>query len=897
MSIRNLDRMFRPASITVIGADEDQTNPATRAMRNLLDGRFAGPILPVQAKHRSIAGVLCYREISALPLAPDLALISAPAEALPGLIDELGQGGCRAAVILPAAGADCVPDFALGDIAPALLDAAKPFGLRILGPATGGFQVPDLKLNASIGEQPARPGRLAFVSTSMALAATVLDWAQGHEIGFSHIVALGESIDIDCADLLDYLGADSATHAILCYIEEVKAARKFLSAARGAARNKPVLAIKAQLAEDEPWDAETSTRAAERDEIYRAAFRRAGIIRVGSVPELFEAVETLSSSPKVPGSRLALLTNGRGPAAMAVNHLLTQGVGLAVLDTSTRGKLRELAAAGSNPIDLGPSVTAQRYRAALKALLTDPGSDSVLALLAPHSGNVPTAIADALIAELATSEEVARRKSVLPCWLGGESTAPARRRFREAGLPVYETPESAVRGFFHLVEHRRTQELLLQTPPAVPTGFNPDRDTARHLIGAAVEAGRDMLGEIETKALLGAFGIAVVPTLIAATDDAAAGAASQLGYPVALKILSPDVRHKTLVGGVVLDLEKPRAVRRAARAMRERVRTWMPEARIDGFIVQKMARQAGALELFLGIVQDPTFGPLIRFGRGGVGAEPHRDRATALPPLNMGLAQELIARAPIAAVPPGVRQTLALTLVQVSQMIIDLPELRELSIDPLVVHAEGVAALDAQVRAAPVTRSDRERLAISPYPQDLAEEVRLRSGRTVLLRPIRPEDEPAHMTFFHALNPEDVRWRFFGFVRDLSHAQMARFTQIDYDREMAFIATAPNATGEPETLGVVRTVTDSANQRAEFAIIVRSDMKGQRLGSALFDKMIRYTRARRTPLLSGQLLAENQPMRQFLAGFGFKLHALPEDLQVMEATLDLQIGPERTDSA
>ncbi len=888
MSIRNLDRMFRPASITVIGADEDQASPATLAIRNLLDARFAGPILPVHPKHRSVTGVRCYPEISALPFAPDLALVSAPVVGLPRLIDELGRSGCRAATLLPAAGTDCLPNFALDDIFPALLDATKPYRLRILGPATSGFQVPDLRLNASIDATAARPGRLAFVSTSMTLAATVLDWAQTHGIGFSHIVALGESIDVDCADLLDYLGADPTTRAILFYIEEVTRARKFLSAARGAARNKPVLAIMAQLAEGKPWNAETSTMAAKRDEIYRAAFRRAGIIRVGSVPELFEAVETLSSLPKVSGSRLALLANGRGPAAMAVNHLLAQGGNLAALDGSTLDKLRDLSAVGFNPVDLGPSVTARRYRNALKALLTDPSTDGVLALLAPHSGNIPTAIADGLIAELATSEAVARRKSILPCWLGGESTAQARKRFREAGLPAYETPESAVRGFFHLVEHRRTQELLMQTPPAVPSGFDPDRDTARHLIGSALKAGRDALSEIETRVLLAAFGLAVVPTLIATTDDAAASAATRLGYPVALKILSPDVRHKTLVGGVVLDLEKPRAVRRAARAMRERMRILMPAARIDGFIVQKMVRQAGALELYLGIVQDATFGPLIRFGRGGVGAEPHRDRVTALPPLNMGLAEELIARAPIAAVPSTVHQALALTLVQVSQMIIDLPDLRELSIDPLLVHTEGIAVLDGQAFAALAGRPDRERLSISPYPQNLVEEAHLPSGRAVLLRPIRPEDEPAHMAFFHALNPEDVRWRFFGFVRDLSHVQMARFTQIDYDREMAFIATAPNATGEPETLGVVRTVTDSANQRAEFAIIVRSDMKGQGLGSVLMYKMIRYTKARRTPLLSGQLLAENQPMRRFLAGFGFKLHALPEDLQVMEATLNLK---------
>ncbi len=891
MSIRNLDRMFRPASLAVIGADQEPTNPATLAMRNLLDARFAGPILPVQATHRSIAGVLCYPKVSALPLAADLALISAPAAALPGLIDELGRCGTRAAAILPAPGTAGVPDFALDDIAPALLAAAKPFQLRILGPATSGFQVPEVKLNASLGATAARPGHLAFVSTSMALTATVLDWAQSLGIGFSHIVSLGDSIDVDSADLLDYLGADPATRAILLFIEEIAGARKFLSAARGAARNKPVLAIKAQLPEGAPWDGATLAKAAERDEVYRAAFRRAGVIRVGSVPELFEAVATLSSSPKVSGSRLALLANGRGPGAMAVNHLLSQGGGLATLTPETLARLRELSAAGFNPIDLGPAVTPERYCAAVTALLADPGTDGVLALLAPHAGNAPTAIAECVIAELAAGGVMARRKNVLTCWLGGESTAPARKRFRESGLPTYETPESAVRGFFHLIEHRRTQELLLQTPPAAPSDFTPDRDAARRLIGAALHAGRRTLDEIETKSLLSAFGLPVVPTVTAATDEAVASAASRLGYPVALKILSPDVRQKTLVGGVVLDLEKPRAVRRAARAMRERVATLMPEARIDGFIVQKMARQAGALELFLGIVPDATFGPLIRFGRGGAEASPLRDRASALPPLNMGLAEELIARAPIAALPAGARQALALALVQISQMILDLPNLAELAIDPLVVHAEGVAVLDARARIAPAGALDRERLAISPYPQDLAEKVRLRSGRVVLLRPIRPEDEPTHMTFFHALDSEDVRWRFFGFVRDLSHVQMARFTQIDYDREMAFIATAPDAAGAPETLGVVRTVTDSANQRAEFAIIVRSDMKGQGLGTALFEKMIRYTKGRGTAVLSGQILAENHAMRHFLAGFGFKTRALPDDLQVVESTLDLETPP------
>ena len=892
MSVRHLEYLFRPGSIAVIGASDTPLSIGQVVMRNLLDGGFKGPILPVNPKHRSVGGVLSYPDVAALPLTPDLAVICTPPAPVPGLIDALGRRGTKAAVVITA-GMRSLKASDGRTLQQATLDAARPHTLRILGPNCVGLLVPSVGLNASFAHTAADDGRIAFVSQSGALCTVVLDWAKTQGIGFSHFISLGDSADVDFGDVIDYLASDGRTRAILLYVESVGHARKFLSAARAAARNKPIIAIKAGRNPLASKAAASHTGAlAGGDDVYSAAFRRAGIVRVDGTEELFEAVETLARSRRLAGERLAVLTNGGGPGVMAVDALVAHGGRLAELSPATMAALDKTLPgtwSRNNPVDIIGDANAERYAVALDALL---GDENVDALLVMHS---PVAVLPAMEPAKAVIDAVKRTdKNVLTCWLGGAAVMPARKAFAEAGIPTFETPRSAVRAFVHLLEYRRTQDMLMETPPAIPKEFVPDLTAARRVIAEALDAGRNMLTEPEAKAVLSSFGVPVVETVTADNIETTVVAADRIGYPVALKILSPDITHKTDVGGVVLDLEGPKSVRRAAEAMLERVGRLKPGARLAGFTVQRMARRPRAHELIIGAATDPIFGPVILFGHGGTAVEVIRDRAVALPPLNMGLAAELISRTRIARLLAGVRDypavdmaALQLVLVQVSQLIADLPEVAELDINPLYADDKGVVALDARIRVERTAVSGSDRLAIRPYPQHLAETVTLPNGHKVLLRPIRPEDEPAHNDFFSRLSPDDIRFRFFGLVRALPHSEMARFTQIDYDREMAFVAVAADPGAFSETLGVVRTVTDPDNQRAEFAIIVRSDTKGQGLGYLLMRKMVDYCRSRGTQLMVGQVMRENKRMQALAHDLGFTASALPEG-DAVEVSLELQ---------
>lgn len=907
MSIRHLDSLLHPGSIAVFGATADPASLGIHLMHNLLSGGFAGPILPVNPDAAAVAGVLSYPDVAALPLAPDLALIcDADPAGLPKLITALGARGTRAAVLL---GRDFTaapgPDGAR--LMQATLLAARPYLLRLLGPASFGFLVPGIGLHASLSPVAARKGRLGFVSHSAALCTVVLDWATSNGIGFSHAISLGASADVDVGDILDYLAADPDTRAIVLYLDTITHSRKFMSAARAIARSKPVVAVRPHggIAPPHGWPGPDGTA----DDVYSAAFSRAGIVRVEGIEELFDAVETLSRTRRLPGERLAILSSDEGPEALALDAL-PHGAGmLAELAPATRAALATLGAGAgtsvsagvgaggiANPVILPPFAPPALYGAALKLLLADGGVDAVLALHVP-SAWVSAEAAAATVIEAAKGVA----KNVLTCWLGRDSVAPARRLLAAAGLPSYETPRAALRAFLHMVEYRRTQEMLMETPPEVPADFVPDPATAGRVIAAALSAGRTALSEPEASAVLAAYGMPMVETAFAATLEEAQRAAARLGYPVALKILSPDIPERRSVGGVALDVEKPRALARAAEAMQDRVKRLAPGARIEGFAVQKLSRRPQAQTLAIGAMLDPLFGPVIRFGRSLQGEGLDDDQALGLPPLNLSLAAALIQRTRIGrhlvqGPAAGEIDTglLALTLVKLSQLVVDHPQLIAVEIDPLLADDSGIRVRGARIRIAPAEATGTRRLAIRPYPQQLEETFHLRSGRSVLFRPIRPEDEPAHLAFFHRLAPEDVRFRFFNLVRVLPHPEMARFTQIDYDRQMAFIATATGPEGRPETLGVVRTVTDPDNEQTEFAIAVRSDLKGQGLGRALMEKMIGYCRGRGTHMMIGQVLRDNQAMRHLSESLGFHPHLLAGE-DAVEMRLELIASPAPSD--
>jgi acetyltransferase len=753
-----------------------------------------------------------------------------------------------------------------------------------------GMLVPGLGINASFAHTAALPGHLAFVSQSGGLTTAVLDWAKSRDVGFSHFISLGEAADIDFGDMLDYLASDSSTRAILLYVESITSARKFMSAARAAARNKPVLVVKAGRAPEGARAAASHTGAlAGSDEVYDAALRRAGLLRVDSIQELFDTVETLARAQPVSGNRLAIMTNGGGPGVMAVDALVLSGGQAATLSAETIQKLDAVLPATwshGNPVDIIGDAPVARYVDTLKVLLESGDHDAMLFI------HVPTAIVAA--ADIARAcVPWLKGKRVLACWLGADAVAEARHVFENDGIPCYDTPEQAVGAFLQLAAHHRNQHMLMQMPPSVPHDFASDVAAARAAVNDALQAGREWLSEAEGRRVLSAYGIPVVLTRTAATAGAAAAVAAEIGFPVALKIDSPQITHKSDVGGVALNLATRDEVVHAAEAMARRLRDRAPRAQLAGFTVQQMVQRPKASETIIGAAVDAVFGPVMMFGQGGVAVEVIADRAIGLPPLNMTLAADMVSRTRIAHLlkgyrdrPAANREALQRTLVQVSQLVVDIAEIIEIDINPLLVDDSGVIALDARIRVARAEQPAASRLAIRPYPAELAERATI-MGREVVVRPIRPEDEPQHARFLERVDTQDLQLRFFHAVRIVSHNQLARFTQIDYDREMAFIASVEDATPAAETWGVVRVIADPDNAKAEFAILVRSDLKGQGLGSLLMKKVIRYCAARGTGTIAGAAMRGNDRMLALARDLGFTLATDDQDSGVVQLVLPL----------
>lgn len=873
MSVRNLEALFQPASVALIGASDREASLGSVVLRNLRAGGFQGPVWPVNRRHGSVGGAPAWRDVESLPQVPDLAVICTPAETVPDLIAALGRKGTRAAIVLSAGlkqagGADGL------SLEQAMLDAARPYLLRILGPNCIGALVPGIGLNASFAPGNALPGKLAFVTQSGALATAMLDWANGRGIGFSHFISLGDSADVDFGDVIDYLASDPGTRAILMYMESVKSARKFMSAARAAARNKPVIVVKAGRAPDGARAAASHTGAlAGSDAVFDAAVRRAGMLRVDTLESLFDAAETLTHVRRWHGERLAVLTNGGGAGVLAADALALGGGTLAVPGEDTLQALNQCLPptwSHGNPVDIIGDAPVSRYADALKVLLAAPEIDGVLFI------HAPTAIVPAgEIAEACLPLIRASAKPVLTCWLGGVVVAAARQTTAAAGIASYSTPERAAAAWLQLATYARNQLALQQLPAAALEDFTPDRGLARSLLDEALRDGREWLGDAQAQALLRAYGIPTVETVKTGDVEEAVAAAGRIGYPVALKIISPEVIHKSDVGGVALDLASEQALRLAAGKMQQRVLQLLPQARVLGFTVQAMARRPGALELIVGIASDPVFGPVMLLGEGGVAVELHKNHAVALPPLNARLAADMVAGSRLAPLlagyrgrPPADEPALLATLLKVSQMACDLAWLAELDINPLLVDAHGVLALDARVRLRPVAAGESSRLAIRPYPLALEEHVQVK-GQDVLLRPIRPEDGQRLMAFYAGASPADMRLRFFMARREVPHSELARYSQIDYDREMTFVAIAPQAVGEPVMVAEARAVCDPDNLTAEFAIQVATDWQGRGLGRLLMDKLIRYLRERGTTEVMGQCLPENAGMAALARQLGF----------------------------
>ncbi len=894
MTVRNLQYMFAPRSLAVIGASDQARSLGTVLVRNLVEGGFTGPISFVNPRHRRILGQPVYADVGELPEPPDMAVICTPADTVPGIVGRLAERGTRAVVVAGAGFAEVGSDRGR-ELQKAMLAAARPHLTRIIGPNCQGILVPGSGLNASLAHIPAEKGRLAFVAQSGTIVSSMLDWATSRGIGFSHLVSLGDMADVDFGDMLDYLANDQATHAILLYMERVTNARKFMSAARAAARSKPVIVVKSgRFGEGERVTSSHARALAAADAVYDAAFRRAGMLRVDGFVELFEAVELLDVPRRPPGDRMAILTNSGGMGLLASDTLMQHEGHLAELAEETSDGLDAFlpdAWSHGNPVDMIADATGERYRAALELLYRDPGVDAVLVIHCPSGMASSEGTAREVLGTLAQKR---RTPMVLTSWVGDDAAEGARSLFRERRIPTFDTPEQAARSLMYMVRYRRNQTMLMETPPSVPEEFVPDQEQADATLRAALDDGREWLTRTEARQLLQAYGLPVLTTLTARDPAEAADLAASMGRPVVLKILSPDIARKSEVDGVALDLGSAAAVREAAEAMQGRVAEFRPDARLEGFTIEPMVRRMYSHELLLGATLDPVFGPVVVFGHGGTAVEVINDKALAFPPLNMHLAREAMSRTRVWQLMrtrqgtrrPADLDAVALAWIKLARMVSDLAEIVEVDINPLLAGPDGVLALDARVRVA-ATRAGTQRLAIRPYPKELEEDVSLPDGRMLFLRPIRPEDEPALHATFAKLTLEEIRLRFFVPFKTLSHVMAARFTQIDYDREMSLVLTHRGVVGRTELYGIVSINADPDNERAEYAIIIRRDMSGQGLGRLLMRRIIDYARQRGIREVYGEVLAENSVMLKICREFGFRRSFVPGDTGVIHVSLEL----------
>jgi acetyltransferase len=892
MSQHYLHPLFTPRSVAVFGVSEKENSVAGTLFRNLRKSGFTGQVYPVNPKHDVIFGEHCYGYASELPETPDLALIATPAPTVAQVMEECGKRGIRHVIVLSAGFREVgAKGAALEETVQAV---ARKHDMRFIGPNCLGIQRPSIGLNATFSQGATLAGDLALVSQSGALCTSMLDWAEANGIGFSSVISTGASADLDFGEILDYLAYDSATKGILLYIEGIRDARGFMSALRATARFKPVVLVKVGRHEAGSKAVQSHTGAlVGSDAVFDALVRRAGVVRVNTILQLFSCARALSTHIKPTGNRLAIVTNGGGPGVMATDRAVDLGVRLAELAPETVTRLNDVLPPNwshANPLDIIGDAPAERYRHAVDACLHDSNVDGVLAMLTPQAMSRPTEAAEAVI-------DVARHSSkpVITCWMGEAQVAEGRSRFKDAGIPYFTTPEPAVEVFSYLSAFYDNQRQLMQTPGPLSQEAEPDVEGARLIIEGALAQGRHLLNEVESKALLSAFRIPVAQTLIARNPTEAMLMAQQMGFPVAMKINSPDITHKSDVHGVRLGLSSGQAVRSVFGEMLAEVKRRRPDATLDGVVIEPMVSRPHAREVLLGMTSDPVLGPVIVFGAGGVDVEAFQDRAVTLPPLNRFLARDLIQRTRVAILlgqfrnrPPADINALEGILLRLSEMVCELPWLAELDINPLLVDEQGALALDARIVIAPrVPTADRYgHMAIHPYPSHLVTHWQLPNGADVLIRPIRPEDAELTQTFVRNLSEETKYFRYMDAVRELSPAMLVRLTQIDYSREMALLAVT-EVDGQEVELGVARYAINPDAESCEFALVVDDQWQKQGIGHKLMDVLMDVARAKGLRVMDGEVLKTNRRMLKLSESLGFRIEAHPEDDSIRKISREL----------
>jgi acetyltransferase len=897
LSTRYLESLFNPSSITVIGASERADSLGGMVLRNLLGGGFPGSLQVVnQSNYDNVHGVPCVRKVTQLKRVPDLAIICTPPDTVPRLVRKLGEQGVRTAIVMTG-GMSRTHSKTGQPLMYSVREAARKTGIRVLGPNTIGLMVPARSLNATYAHMGAIPGKVAFVGQSGTVASSVIDWAFARGVGFSYFLTLGDGMDIEHDDLIDYLAQDSQTRAILLHVEHIPNPRRFMSAVRVASRTKPVIAVKSGRVPESQWRPHKLPAGITRsDPIYDAMLQRAGVLRVDGLGQMFDALETLTRMRPLRRETLAIMANGVGPGVLAVDRLAHLGGQLAELSPKSIEALAELLPpywTRRNPIDLNYDASPELYANAIRVLARDPEVANVLVMYAPSLTEDSLQIADAVV-----QAAKGTRLNIFTCWLGQSTVMDARDEFYRAGLPSFFSPEKAVTAFMQHVRHQRVQRLLTETPESFTDHFG-DRGSVRQRVQRVLRSGRMHLSNQEARELVRDYGITTVDTIYCDDIEEVVEAFAVERRPIDITLIHEQACHPFIplssgrgrYKGTVQKLNSENAIIDSCRFLMEEYQKHYPQSGFLGFAVQRSYQHVGGIEFSVGITRDELFGPLVVCGAAGAQISINTDRQIALPPLNMVLARELLRRTYMYKLleehslhPEEDIRAVSETLVTLSQIVIDIPEICNLEIAPLLFNDKGTVAVNIAVDLA----EKPGKPIIQPYPRELEEWVVLpKSGRRVIIRPVLAEDEPAHRAFHEHQSPDSIRYRFFQFRKHFSREDVAQMVQIDYDREMVFVANAPKEDEEgEETLGTVRVWTDADNLRCEFAVMVDDRMKGEGLGVALMQKMIDYCRARGTMEMVGNVLPDNRPMLQLAEHLGFEIKFNPEE-EVMDLRLPL----------
>ena len=888
-----LTSLFEPKTVAVIGASERENSVGSVIFRSILDSGFKGRLYPINPKHESIHGLAAYKSIEDIGARVELAVIATRPKTVPEIVEQCGRSGIKNIIIISAGFSES------GHAGAALerktLEIARSYGVRVLGPNCLGVIRPEIGLNATFARVTASEGNLALVSQSGAICSAVLDWAASNKVGFSSVISLGSTADVDFGEILDYLVYDNRTHYILLYIEGIRNSRRFMSALRSAARIKPIILLKAgRHAAGSAAVKVHSGMVAGSDIVFDAAVRRSGVVRVQNIGQLFYASKALASKFKPQGKRLAIITNGGGPGAMAADRAGDMDIPLAELSADTMKSLNTSLSPNwsrSNPIDIVGDASPAQYRDAILAAAQDEGVDGILVMLAPQAMTQPTEVAQSVIEVSNTTP-----KAIIACWMGQEHVEEGRLAMENAGIPAFRMPETAVELYYHISTYYRNQTLLLQTPYGAASISPQETEGAKMLVEAVLQEHRKVLSEMESKAILRAFRIPVAQTMVARTPTEALLLAEQIGFPVAMKVDSPDLIRKSDAGGVRLNIVNASAVRNAYHDIIEVVQKRHPNARINGVSIEPYLARPNGRELMIGVERDPTFGPIITFGAGGTEVEIFSDRAVALPPLNQYLAQDLIRSTRAAMLlgefrnmPPINMDALEDVLLHISEMVCELPWLQELDLNPLIVDENGAIAADARIvidHAA--TTGDRySHMAIHPYPSHLEQEWEQPNGRVITIRPIRPEDAEMEQEFVKNLSDESKYYRFMDTLRELTQSMLVRFTQIDYDREMALVATLPEKDGKTVQIAVARYVTNPDGETVEFALAVADAWQKHGIGRKLMSALIESARIKGYRAIVGDVLSQNTKMFRLMGSLGFTIHPHPDDPAVKRVICQL----------